>query len=146
MKLLYTLRVPTTPDLTLAIETSNPANGPGEVAIGARAAEGTSVLAIEQVTPRGRHDDALMPAIDAALKRAGATPRDLKRVAVSVGPGGFTGLRIAVATAKVIAEATGAHVAPVRSAHVAAVSSVDGESGTSTSAGRSHGCGGSRSS
>lgn len=107
--------------ITLAIENSNPANGAGEVAVGARTEDGRiSLVAILALAPRRRHDDALMPAIDAAVKQAGLSPRDVSRIAVSIGPGGFTGLRVAVATAKLIAEATGAECVPVRSAHVAA--------------------------
>jgi tRNA threonylcarbamoyl adenosine modification protein YeaZ len=80
------------------------------------------VAAVEACDPRER-DDLLMPAVVRACARAGIGPGDLRRVAVSVGPGGFTALRIAVATAKMIAEATGAQVVPVPSACVAATGS-----------------------
>ncbi len=50
------------------------------------------------------HDDGLMPSIDRLVRDAGATPGDLGAVAVSVGPGGFTGLRVATTTAKLLAE------------------------------------------
>jgi tRNA threonylcarbamoyladenosine biosynthesis protein TsaB len=70
---------------------------------------------------RSTHDrDMLMPAIDALVRSAGLSPRDLAMVAVSAGPGGFTGLRIAVATAKALALGLGAQVVAVPSGLVAA--------------------------
>jgi tRNA threonylcarbamoyladenosine biosynthesis protein TsaB len=66
------------------------------------------------------HDDQLMLAIDRVTRRAGATPRDLARVAVSAGPGGFTAVRIAVMAAKIIAEATGADCVPIPTAMIVA--------------------------
>jgi tRNA threonylcarbamoyladenosine biosynthesis protein TsaB len=69
-----------------------------------------------------RHDDDLLPAIDRICRRHGVAPSDLGAVGVSVGPGGFTGLRIAVSTAKMIGEATGAALVAVESALVAAES------------------------
>lgn len=109
---------------TLAIETSNPsAGGPGEVAVGmveARRGGAVRVLATERLRPGGRHDDALSPAIAAACAMAGVAPMALRRIAVSAGPGGFTALRIAIATAKMIAEATGAATLAAPTAEVAA--------------------------
>lgn len=69
--------------------------------------------------------DRLMPAIDAAFRTAGAEPRALAAVIVSIGPGGFTGLRMAVATAKALALATGCAVVTVPSAVVAARAAID---------------------
>ncbi|RST87570.1 tRNA (adenosine(37)-N6)-threonylcarbamoyltransferase complex dimerization subunit type 1 TsaB [Aquibium carbonis] len=46
------------------------------------------------------HAEALMGVIGAALERAGASYRDVEAIAVSVGPGSFTGVRIGVATAR----------------------------------------------
>ena len=47
-------------------------------------------------------------------------PRDLTAVAVSIGPGGFTGLRIAISTAKMLGESLGIPLIAVPSALVAA--------------------------
>jgi len=49
------------------------------------------------------HSQTLMPLIDAALKNAGMTINDIDLIAVSAGPGSFTGLRIGVGTAKGLA-------------------------------------------
>lgn len=126
-------------ELTLAIETSNPsavepdrgrpAQDPGPpagadvpgVAIGERLAHGEArVLGVESITLDRRHDDDLLPAIDRLMKRLALGPRDLTRIAVSVGPGGFTGLRVGIASAKMIAEAVGARCVAVPSSHVVA--------------------------
>ncbi len=51
------------------------------------------------------HSELLMPHIDKLLKMAGIKKTELKAVAVSIGPGSFTGLRIGLATAKTLAYA-----------------------------------------
>ena len=75
---------------------------------------------VERLVAMRRHDDDLLPAIDRLFARLGLAPRDLGVVGVSVGPGGFTGLRIAVSAAKMLAEALGARIVAVPSALVAA--------------------------
>lgn len=116
----------------LAIEISNPSSGPRGaqadgtlagpgVALGRIDDEGNAVLLGEELLREGtRHDDDLMPAIDRLMGRHSARPAELSRIAVSIGPGGYTSLRIAVATAKMLAEATGAETLPVHSPSVAA--------------------------
>lgn len=125
-------------DLTLAIEISNPTSGPrGPVdtargrALGAgpgvALGRGTSeFLGTEPLRQGANHDDDLMPAIDRLFARFGAAPRGLGRIAVSAGPGGYTALRIAIATAKVLGEVTGAAIVAVPSAAVAAWNHRDG--------------------
>jgi tRNA threonylcarbamoyl adenosine modification protein YeaZ len=78
------------------------------------------LLGVEAIDAGARHDDEVMPAIARLCERAGVAPAQLERVAVSAGPGGFTGLRIAVTTAKFIAEGVGAGCVGVPSAAVAA--------------------------
>ena len=46
------------------------------------------------------HSERLIPALEAVMAEAGGTPRDLSGVAACLGPGGFTSLRIGVATAE----------------------------------------------
>lgn len=53
------------------------------------------------------HGEKLLPAIEAALKLSGISKRDLELIAVSRGPGSFTGLRIGLAIAKGLARALG---------------------------------------
>lgn len=51
------------------------------------------------------HSSNLMPAIDFLVRSVGWTPADLNRIVVAQGPGSYTGLRVAVATAKTLAYA-----------------------------------------
>jgi len=53
------------------------------------------------------HAEALMPMIAAVMTAAGMEFAALDRIAVTVGPGSFTGLRVGVAAARGIALATG---------------------------------------
>jgi tRNA threonylcarbamoyladenosine biosynthesis protein TsaB len=46
------------------------------------------------------HSERLIPTLDELMMEAGATPDDLSGVAACLGPGGFTSLRIGVATAE----------------------------------------------
>ncbi|WP_158292480.1 tRNA (adenosine(37)-N6)-threonylcarbamoyltransferase complex dimerization subunit type 1 TsaB [Paracraurococcus ruber] len=59
-----------------------------------------------QAGDRG-HAAALPPMVQAVLRDAGARPADLDAVAAVVGPGGFTGIRAALALAQGIALAAG---------------------------------------
>ncbi len=55
----------------------------------------------QRLNKEGRNHAALLTTfIDEVLKEAGAEPADLDAVAVSKGPGSYTGLRIGVSTAK----------------------------------------------
>lgn len=54
------------------------------------------------------HSATLMPTIDDTLKSHGVDVKDLDAVAVNVGPGSFTGIRIGVSAMTAIAFATGA--------------------------------------
>lgn len=108
-------------DLTLAIESSNPSSGgtPG-VAVGLVTGNSVELLDSEPLGTGQRHDDLLMPAIERLMKRVGKEPNSLDRVVCSMGPGGYTGLRIATAAANMIALTAGARLFGVPSAWVAA--------------------------
>lgn len=51
------------------------------------------------LSPDRQHQSDLLPSIDTLTRRLGATPRDLSAVIVGTGPGSYTGLRVAIATA-----------------------------------------------
>ena len=61
------------------------------------------------------HSRELLPAVAALMEQADVTWADVEGVAVGVGPGTFTGLRIGVATARALATAAGLPVHAVSS-------------------------------
>ncbi len=61
------------------------------------------LLAELTVQTRLTHSETLLPHVEQALKLAGVEKAALEGVAVSLGPGSFTGLRIGLAAAKAIA-------------------------------------------
>lgn len=63
-------------------------------------ADGTTILAQSHEKRRRGHAEALMPMIEAQLQEAGFGYGDLDLIAVTVGPGTFTGLRIGLAAAR----------------------------------------------
>lgn len=65
-------------------------------------------------------DDRLMSEIDRLFTQMDLTPDMLSLVGVSIGPGGFTGLRVAVSTAKMLSLSTGCDVVAVPTARVVA--------------------------
>jgi tRNA threonylcarbamoyladenosine biosynthesis protein TsaB len=76
---------------------------------------------------RPGHAAQLLPLARALLERAGLRFGDLDRIAVGVGPGTFTGLRIGVATARALAQASGAQLCAVSTLQaLAAASGHDG--------------------
>ena len=82
----------------LALEASS---GQGSVAV----LRGGRVLAEETVALRSADEERLLPAVARALEEAGVAPERLAGIACGAGPGSFTGLRIAAATAKGLAQA-----------------------------------------
>jgi tRNA threonylcarbamoyladenosine biosynthesis protein TsaB len=90
--------------LTLALDTATPH---GRFALAA----GDDLLADQPHNVQGSYADALLPVVDRLLQRAGRTLAEVDRVAVTDGPGSFTGVRIGVATAKTLAWALGAELA-----------------------------------
>ena len=65
-------------------------------------ARGTEIAAMERTIGRG-HAELLMPMIASLLSEAGVLPAEIDRIAVSVGPGSFTGLRVGIAAARGLA-------------------------------------------
>src|SRR5262249_29264459 len=65
------------------------------------------IVASETLKMTRGHAEALMPLLARVLDAAGLEFAELDRVAVTVGPGSFTGLRVGIAAARGIALATG---------------------------------------
>jgi tRNA threonylcarbamoyl adenosine modification protein YeaZ len=86
--------------LLLAIDTSGPAVSvavhDGDHVVGSAQGEGTMA-----------HGELLAPAVRDALADAGRSAADLTDVAVGVGPGPFTGLRVGIVTARTLAATLG---------------------------------------
>ena len=73
------------------------------------------VPAAERLLARPGHAAELMPAVARTMEEAGVTWDDVDAIAVGVGPGTFTGLRIGIATARALAQARGLPLRPVSS-------------------------------
>lgn len=64
-------------------------------------------LAIEQIAMERGHAEALMPLVERVMKAVEGGFASLDRVAVTVGPGSYTGLRVGISAARAIALAAG---------------------------------------
>jgi tRNA threonylcarbamoyladenosine biosynthesis protein TsaB len=93
--------------LILGLDTSTP--------VTSVAVLGAVELELHDEGERPRHAQTLQPLLEQALARAGASWDDVERLCVGVGPGGFTGLRLGVATARALAQARELPVVPVSS-------------------------------
>lgn len=98
----------------LALETSS--------LIGSVAAlENDRLLGQTAFDPLLRSAQSFAPAMAQQLAAVAWRPQDVELIAVTVGPGSFTGLRVGVTAAKTFAYATGAQVLGVNTLHVIAV-------------------------
>ncbi len=91
----------------LAVDTSG---FQGSVAL----SDDRSVIAERQLSAEGRrHAQTLVSEVDVLLKQQSLRPSDINAVAVSIGPGSFTGLRVGVVFAKTFAWANSAKLIAV---------------------------------
>ena len=99
--------------LVLGLESATPQVG---VALGS----GDGVLASFHSSRERRHAETMAPAVEFVCRQAGVELTDVDVVAVDVGPGLFTGLRVGLATAKAIAHACGAPMVALDSLEILA--------------------------
>ena len=77
--------------------------------------ENEKCLAAMTLNIKKNHSISLMPTIDFLMQSVNLTPQNLDRIVVAEGPGSYTGLRVAVATAKTLAYALGIDLVGVSS-------------------------------
>jgi tRNA threonylcarbamoyl adenosine modification protein YeaZ len=119
---------PTRPRHTLGIEMSNPSAAPIDqqgsihtVALWRHDDGGDTLIASAPMPNMQRGSDGIMWCIESLCTECGVQPNGIDRVIVSSGPGGYTALRIATTTAKMLAMSLGATIIAVPSPLVAAV-------------------------
>ncbi|HZA00914.1 MAG TPA: tRNA (adenosine(37)-N6)-threonylcarbamoyltransferase complex dimerization subunit type 1 TsaB [Hyphomicrobiaceae bacterium] len=83
-----------------------------------------TIVARYEVRAAG-HAESLMPIVREVLREAGASFEDLEAIAVTEGPGSFTGVRLGVATARSLALATRLPIRATTSLHVMACQAQD---------------------
>jgi tRNA threonylcarbamoyladenosine biosynthesis protein TsaB len=70
-------------------------------------ADGREVLAASESRSDRRHAEDLTPMVEFVVQRAKLTLGDIEAVAVNVGPGLFTGMRVGISTAQALAQVLG---------------------------------------
>ena len=103
--------------MLLAFDTATPA-------VTVALCDGTRVMAERTTVDAMRHGELLAPGIAGVLEDAGVDRRDLTAVAVGVGPGPFTGLRVGLVTARTLASVLGIPVYGVCTLDVLAAEAV----------------------
>ncbi len=100
-------------DRIIAVETSS---RQGSVAV----AVGPSILAEARFAADAEHARDLLPLADRLCIECGWSPADINQCFLSIGPGSFTGLRVAVTFARHLALGVGARLVAVPTLHVIA--------------------------
>ena len=94
--------------------------------------KGTEIIGMKEEAGGNNHAKHLLPFVDEVLKQAGIVMKEINGVAVSIGPGSYTGLRIGVSTAKGIAYTAGIPVMAISTLESIAQGAKTLWSGTST--------------
>jgi tRNA threonylcarbamoyladenosine biosynthesis protein TsaB len=109
--------------IVLGFDTATPAT-----VVGLRLADGTTLQRRDDPSAGARpgHSAQLLPLASELLAQAGLRWEQLGRIAVGVGPGTFTGLRIGIATARGLAQSAGVEVVGVSTLRVLAEAALRG--------------------
>lgn len=81
--------------------------------VGVALGDGRGVLATAELASDRRHAESLTPMIDFVLGQAQLSATDLDAIAVDIGPGLFTGMRVGIAAAQAMAWALDIPVVPM---------------------------------
>jgi tRNA threonylcarbamoyladenosine biosynthesis protein TsaB len=93
--------------------------------VGAAIGHDTGIDAVVTIAGRRRHAESLAPAIVQVLEWSGKGLHDLDVVAIDLGPGLFTGLRVGIATAKGLAQGLGIGLLGLNSLEILAAAAFD---------------------
>jgi tRNA threonylcarbamoyladenosine biosynthesis protein TsaB len=115
--------------LVLGFDTATPA-------VSVALHDGERVISAASALDARRHCELLAPMIAKVMADVGASRADLTAVAVGVGPGPYTGLRVGLVTARVLGSVLGLPVSGVCSLDVIAASAVSAASAASAGLGR----------
>lgn len=107
-------------DVLLAFDTATPA-------VTVALHDGTRVRSEHTVVDARRHGELLAPGIQRVLADSGVTASELTAIAVGVGPGPFTGLRVGLVTARAMADALGIAISGVCTLDIVAAEVAAGE-------------------
>jgi tRNA threonylcarbamoyl adenosine modification protein YeaZ len=113
--------------LVLGFDTATPA-------VSVALHDGERVISAASALDARRHSELLTPMIAKVLADAGVPRTDLDAIAVGVGPGPYTGLRVGVVTARVLGSVLGLPVHGVCSLDIIAASAVSAASAGSAAA------------
>lgn len=105
--------------MILALETSTATGGAALV-------ENSRLVASVHFTSPALHAQRLLPSVEWLLERAGRSVREITAVAVAIGPGSFTGLRIGLSAAKGLAWANGVPLVAVSTLEALALRAATG--------------------
>ena len=108
--------------LVLGFDTATPA-------VSVALHDGERVIAAASALDGRRHSELLIPMITTIMADAGASRADLTAIAVGVGPGPYTGLRVGVMTARVLGSVLRLPVSGVCSLDLIAASAASGSPG-----------------
>ncbi len=97
----------------LAIETSS---RHGSISLG----HDDQLLESADLGQQQRHAVHLLPTLDRLCQQHSITPNQISQIYVSIGPGSFTGLRVAVTIAKTLAQSINCRIVPVPTLDVVA--------------------------